>query len=704
MPNYKDEDNKFYYILILTNNSIIFKSKKLIFNKDISINNYSLLNVSIPDFKAENNYYDNIIISNFHEAKINCNQQIYIFKYNNELFNEIIPFIITIKNKFETLSFKFFIVHNLMNNINLFVNYMNKDKCSIEYCYYDFLDKVPFVHSIKVNNKQYSINHYNSFNNTNIIGFILINVPSDENINKIKNNTKREIISAQEWFVAKENKKYYTTQILDVDEAKPKKYLKYNLKLKKYSILENFYFNMFFFYKQWDLSKNEAYKYFEILRKEYELINKSEFDIIKNEYNTAFSPESADFYTYKIYVNLLLFDSLKNIKKDVVMHLGNIYDAWYIFLKHYIKIIEKLNKLSNLLTYHQKMRIIHSYISNIFDFDYPYNYCGKFFYIDETSLNHNNAYLLAFKFNIDIINNLTEKSALTKGFKQLDSFILKNYIIFDESLRNEKNFCLLNEPISLMKYHLLINYEKFLIIDNIELNTNKKLRAYQDISNRVTFINERYLFNCNSKSLQGKDNALPISMENIHENSHEKKNSKNNKEKTPLTNFKNNNIIILKKREDGRFIESLIGSDELVNELKKPSNKLGELMDVNYFIKEDFSELHQKYKTIKKIKKIKTKKTSSNKIIESDPYGSEDKKEDESSEKTDKELKTVEDFEKHYLINNEFIYPDSVPYHEYSLGEKFEISPAEKEYLEKYKDCMEPKRKEASIFKRKISY
>ena len=705
----KDEDNKFYYLLILSEESIIFKSNHLIFNKNISINNYTLLNIKIPDFKANNNYYDKIIISN-KEVQISNRQHIYIFKFNNVLFNEIIPFIIKLEHNSEIISFKFFIVNNLMNNINIFLNYLHKDKCSIEYCYYNFFNKVPFVHEIMINEKKYYIDHYNSFDSINITGFILINIPSDENTNKIKNITRKEIISSQVWLTASKNNNniitYDVTQILDIDESKPKTYLEYNLKLKKYFEFNDFYYEMFFFHKQWTLRKKEAYDYFKELLKKYESIDKSEFISIKSEYNISFIPESADFYTYKIYVNLILFDSLNNIKMDESVNIKNIFQAWNTFLKAYFQLVEKLNNLGKSLTNHQKMRIIHSYVSNIFHYDYPYNYSSKFLYINETELDPNNSYLLAYKFNIDIINNLKEGSALTKGFKQLDSYILKNYLIDDEKMRNEKNFSLLNEPIALMKYHLLINYENFIIIENINISGNTKVRVHQDHSNRITFINEKYLFNCDSITLEGEDNAFPISIECFHENSHEKKNSKNKEEKTPLTSFKDDSIIIINKREDGKYIESIIGNEEFLNELKKPKNKLGKLMKVKYFIKENFNKLHSKFEEIIKLNKENDSKISTNKnIIESSlQYDSYIEKEDKKSENNYKELKTVEDFERHYLVNNEFIYPDSVPYHEYKLGQKFEISQAEKDYLKKYENCMKFMDTETFGFEVKISY
>ena len=630
-----------------------------------------------------------IIISDFKEIKIKNPQQIYIFKFNNEISNEIVPFIVKIKNKSEQIDFKFFIVHNLMNNINLFLNYKNKDKCSIEYCYYNNSDNVPFSHDITIKKKNYSIKNYNSFDNTNKIGFILINVPSDENINKIKEITKKEVISSQVWFTAKkkENKiNYETIQILDIDEAKPKKYLSYNLKLKKYKKFENFYFNMTYFLKEWKSSQNDAYNYFKELDKEYELIDKNEFKFITDNNNIDFLPESADFYTYKIFTNLLLFNSLKIIKNEQKNDLKKMYNCWNSYLKNMIKLIEQLNDLGKLLTNHQKIRIIDSYNNDIFYSNYPYNYLKRFFYIDENILNDDNSYLLAFKFNINVIKNLNEKSALTNGFKQLDSYILTNYLIDDKNVRDQRSFSLINEPISLMKYHLLMNYENFIIIKSEREYGNKIIKAEQDNSNRVTFINERAIFNdFNSEELRDADNALPISLEFFHENSHSKKNSKNINLKTPLSFYQNHKNIIFKEREDGRYIESLIGDKKFINKLKNPNNKLGLLMKIDYFIKEDFNELHEKYIEIDKINKQEIKNLPQTKVKNSDPLYI-DNNENEKKSKNENELETLEDFEEYYLENKVFVYPDSIPYHQYPYGEKIIISQGEKEYLEKYKD------------------
>ena len=705
----REKGDEFYYNLNLKDESIIYTSKKLIFNKKISINNYTLLDIKIPDFKKEN-YYNKVIISN-NENLLENARQIHVFKFNNEIFNEIIPFEILIKNNLSEKKFKFFIVNNLLINVNIFLNNKNKNACCVDYCYNNYINEIPYIHRININEKDYSINHYNSFDNNNTIGFILINIPLDENTNKIKKITNKEIISSQVWLTPEKEKKkngYKATKILDVDEAVPKKYYEYNLKDEKYSKFGNFYFNIYnsFDEENWPSSKNEIYKCFNNFKKEYENTDMEEFNFIQNNNNIDFAPESADFYTYKIFTNLTLLSSMIKIYNDNHnIEPEIIYDFWYNYLSVLKNLIEKLNNLDNNLTYYQKIRIIDSYNYNIFAYK-EYNFRSRFFYIDDKTLNAQNSYLLAYKFNINVIKNLTEKSSLTKGFKQLDSYILKNYIITDSKIRDEKNFSLINEPLSLMKYHLLINYEKFIIIDSKDINfNNKKAKAFQDISNKVTYINEQNLFkDSNSEHFIKEDNALPISMEFFHENSHSKKSNKNLNENTPLTSYRNNNIIILEDREDGRFIESIIGNKEFIVELKNRDNKLGKLMNIEYFIAENFDELHKKFNEIINLKKAGIKSSLSNKNIQSDPVDVDIRKENRKTKLKESELKTLEDFENYYLENNEFIFPDSIPYHEYPLGEKFVMTEGEKEFRLKYKDDILLEDNQVQGVKMKIMY
>ena len=187
---------------------------------------------------------------------------------------------------------------------------------------------------------------------------------------------------------------------------------------------------MSYFYKKqkWPESKDKAFEYFESILPEYQNTNLDEFKFIKKSYNIDFIPESADFQTFKIYVNLLLLDSMEAIYIEYQREKDKLFSSWGCYLDNMITLVDKLNDLGNSLTFHQKIRITDSYNFNIFKYD-NYNFLSRFFYIDEKLLLPDNSYLMAFKFNIDIINNLTERSALTKGFKQLDSYILKNYHI-----------------------------------------------------------------------------------------------------------------------------------------------------------------------------------------------------------------------------------------------------------------------------------
>lgn len=253
--------------------------------------------------------------------------------------------------------------------------------------------------------------------------------------------------------------------------------------------------------------------------------------------------------------------------------------------------VQKLLLLKEKLAYHEKMRIVNCFVYNYFNSIDKSNQESRLIIIDKLE-ERNASYKLALNFNIQIIKGLTEKSALSQGFLQLNGYILKNYFV-----KGAFTYSLSNEPLIMMKNLLLSNYENFILLINENPNNLCNLKAKQDKRNRITCINEKKLFdNTNTEKLKGRDNALCISMEFFHEkDSHSKKNSKNLYIKSPLLCFKDSKIDILEESEDGRFIRSIIGSKELISNLKNPKNKLGALMNVNYIIQENFNELHSKY-------------------------------------------------------------------------------------------------------------
>ena len=209
--------------------------------------------------------------------------------------------------------------------------------------------------------------------------------------------------------------------------------------------------------------------------------------------------------------------------------------------------------------------------------------------------------------------------------------------------------------------------------------------------NRITIINEKNLFeDKESEKLCGKNNALPISMEFFHEkDSHSKKNFKNSKTESPLFCYKYNRIDILEEKEDGRFIESIIGDKDFISYLKNCKNNLGELMKVEYFVGEDFNNLKEKCKELIRNNNLLNNEISSTRKIDNDEMNINRKK--LKKKKKASELETLEDFENYYLFDGNFVYPDSLPSHDYNGSDKCNVEKykdAEQKYLEKYEKAI----------------
>ena len=681
----KSNNDIFSYSLQLNKNSIQYNTNTLYFDKRISLNNYTLINVQFPDFKHDNNYYDKIIFSNI-EFKISKKINIFSFRFDNEKYNEIVPYSLKCKNSISEIEFKFFITNNLLNKVNLFINYTNQNSCCVDYCYYHISEQITKNYiEININGKLYKINHFNSFDSMNRIGFILVNIPGNCYTEKIKYHTKKENISCQLWFVEDKtnnnNNDFEIVQILNIDDAKPKKYKKYNLK-KNYEIFEEFYDKIVKYKDSLKYNIENIKEYFtKINSKANNDIKKEISKLIDDEYNMDYNPDSIDYFTYKMYINLSLYHGMNKIITKSVSETEAIENC-YKFIKSFLDLIKTLqfNKIN--LTYHQKIRIINCFSTfNCMYFNESSKRPRRLFIIDD-SIFDTNSYKLALNFNKNIINNLTEKSALTPGFLQLDSFILKNYCIKDD---DNCSYTLSNEPLIMMKNHLLSSYENFLFIDYENTYDENETKASQNPQNGITIINEKSLFDMNfSEELSGPNFALVISMEFFHEkDSHSKKNLKNLHIKSPIYCIKNNKIVKLNEAEDGRFIESFIGDNKFILELKHSYYQLGELMDIKYFINENFSQLHSKFKDLTAIMNNRIKKMIQNNN-ENDSIQNK-KESNKLKKKWPEKFETVEDFKSAYLFNGNFVYPYSIPFHSFDYGqESEEISDAEKEYLKMY--------------------
>ena len=149
-----------------------------------------------------------------------------------------------------------------------------------------------------------------------------------------------------------------------------------------------------------------------------------------------------------------------------------------------------------------------------------------------------NSYRLAINYNKKMINNLDENSKLFIPFLQLDSFILYNYLI------NSNSYTLSLEPLIITKKHLLSSYEDFFFTCRQKANDNFITLAFQCVKNDITTINEHKVFPdevFDTKNLNGKNYAIPIIIELLHErNGHSKKSKR---EQTPLYFYKKKKLL-----------------------------------------------------------------------------------------------------------------------------------------------------------------
>ena len=232
----------------------------------------------------------------------------------------------------------------------------------------------------------------------------------------------------------------------------------------------------------------------------------------------------------------------------------------------------------------------------------------------------------------------------------------------------------------------------------------------------VTAINEYTLFpsknNCDSESLRGNDNAVPISVNLLHErNGHSKKDKKNKRNSTPLFFYKEKEIVKanknyqkidqltnIKKGEAGRLVEYFIRykNDNLISELLN-NHIFGNIMyNVKLFTSNNFEELANIIKNKKSTKSFSffglfsNEKVNKNEV-QKDPRNNDEDDEKQNTEKEEEPPKeSLEYYEKYYLFPGKiFVYPYSIPVDYISPNEEEkDISEGRRRYLEKYKDAI----------------
>ena len=741
-------------ILILNDNSNIFIFNNSFF--DSFINDLTVINFNFPDFMTgHNNFFNKIILDNDYSFNITRNFENIIINNKKGKFNYYMPYEIGLKQNEQIDRFKFLLYYGLLNKINCFINYNGENKYSCEYFYYNSnsLLNLPKM-KIYLDEKEYIIENFDTFNSKIRKRYVLINIPKNEYINIYKNNFEsyrlqqlekskknnemnksneseikdkkqydlddKNIIESEKlsefkakqkyneeknennlfqeeveeeeenslliqtlyktlqfcFYFDEENKKSKLVGIFDIEEIIPEEPVSLTEKLlEKYELFYDYY-KVLMGKKQ----PNDEYL------KNIEAFGKDKYltDLVLN--HSYFEPNIKYKY-YIIYINICLFFYMRLMKnKNIILKL----------FKHNLEEIQSTN-----LTISQKIRIMRFTCKESFKTEYD-NKDFNLILLD--SLPKDNAYKLAFNYNIQIINNITEQSELYLPFLQLDNYILLNYYL------NFNSYTLSMEPLIITKNHLLSLYEPFLFVSIEQKISDVKTRlACQCTNNDITMINRMGLFGDKTglpHCEKNKNLVIPISMELIHEkNGHSKKLRKNKRQNSPIYFYTKNNIIHLdesnqnvkgERGESGRLVEYFINykEDNFVSELK--SNFIYEdiLSDTKYFTDNNFKKLYEKIKSLKSKKNSVTKKTKKQSNCEiNDEKMQFDRNVlnniDENFDDTKLEI-----YEKKYLWKGKyFVFPDSIPFIYPSKDGSYHKPLGLKLYLEKYKKQIEEGRK-----------
>ena len=567
--------------IIINNDSKIYLSSQDIYFQTIDINNNSVIEFYFPDFES-NNFYD-IVEINCQEQKINKNNLYFIFQtYYKDCFDffPIDIFLISTKYK-KRKKFKFIIVHGILNKINCFINYSGNECFFYEFYYYSFMPYAfPSSFYIEVNNKKYCLNKYDSFDCTTRRRFNLLNVPKNKNCYTPK---------------LKDSNSFQICRIKYNNDNKFSDFGVFNLEEIKYShSVDNLQFHNYFdiFGEVLDYLLENKDKDSNNLIKYCKDILDSEPNIRKNKgFFLAMEGLEKDLNLceFKVRIGIILCFYLPEYHHSLL--------DYYHFFTELKNLYEKTEMYG--LNYYDKLNILYYFIENFPDRNF------KIIFVDE--LKENSPYKLALENNLKEIKYLTETSYLYICYLQLDGFIIKNYLS-----KNKKSHLFSMESRFILQRHLEQQYKKYFIV----INTDENYLAKYDENFGVTLINENYLFpeyefnvvkdKIDSKS---KNLAVPISSGFRHENNgHSKKDMKNIEEDSPELICKKEGPKMIQdnnnknKGESGLFIESFIGTEEEVKNIHF-SRHLGDTLNYEYYVKENFEELKTEIKNLEYLKK-----------------------------------------------------------------------------------------------------
>ena len=509
--------------------------------------------------------------------------------YNYAYFPQIV-YLYESEEKF--YKYKFFVYKSLLVEANIFIQRVCE--CCYEFLYFSLDNSLPSEIIIKCeDNKEKKFKEFYSFNSKIRKSIIFINLPFQ---NKEELDFGKNLLNI--YLCDKEKTKLYGSFSLDT--------IKY-MNISKYKYIDLVEARLKDIYKDY---KNyiEVEENPEEFMKKYFLFEENEIKVFREAINEKFHLYNYqnDENTLNYFNSLCLWNFYYCIQKGEFM---------ISLMNDYIKLYEYLIKIED-LDYVEKSMILVGFVARVLE-DEDNLSCPKFFYIND--LDKLNPYRLAYDFQFEIIENITENSCLFQPFLFLDSYIMdcktlkSNFSFIKTKINKISAYSISMLPIEIIKKDLKKTIKNYFFVLEKQAEPNKR-NYYASVQkyNRLITYNENILLvhlankrmynlkniEYKNKPKSVKDYAFSINIENLHENfSH-------NKEE--LINFKSSPTLFFDRElnhsyvyhyetkeygEAGKLVEKFIIDETLIDYLKLPFNKLGDLFEVGYFVDKDFNKL-----------------------------------------------------------------------------------------------------------------
>ena len=603
---FKDFDENQYIkvsnvIFSSENNGIIHFSFKFFSNlkkideikEENSINQKIAIKFNLLDY----NEFDDILITqiglelaNNNIIKFKSDKKIIFYVYDaSNLDYDYFPQKIYLYDSNEnSLDFKFFVYKSLLNEINLFVK--QKYSCSYEFLYFSLDNSLP--KEIQINyheDKIFKSSEFHTFNSTIRKSIIFINIPPQN-----KNDSKFGKNLLNIYLCNKEKTKLYGTFSLDSIRFKTTKPYKYK------SVVDKNIINIYKDYIQCFENSCNPEKF-----RKYLCFEESVKKVLENEINENFHLYKYDNIEYTlIYFNSLCFWNFYYF----IQKTGNLFSL----VKKYMNIYKKVNN-AKCLSYIEKSMILVGFVKRVFE-DKENISCPEFFFYEE--LYENNPYRVAYNFQFELINNITERSCLFQPFLFLDSFIMdclqSKSFGFVSTIISGYSISML--PIELIKKDLKKSIKNYflVLIKEGKINKRRYYASVQKYNNLITYnenillkdsiFNKMYdldIFDIVYNPKTSRNFAFILNLENIHENlAHNKEEIINIKNSPTLYFDRNLNCAYVYHYdtkdygEAGKLIEEFIIGGFLIDSIKITKYEMGEYFDVKYFVDTDFKKLY----------------------------------------------------------------------------------------------------------------